>query len=164
MITILEATGNKAGVICEIAENTWWQAYGKILPEGQIAYMLEKIYNKESIKQQIENGSQKYLLLFDDEKPVGFASFAPRMESPETYKLHKLYCLPVGQKKGYGKMLLKEVERRTTLAGVNILELNVNGNNTARGFYEKMGFKVAYEEDIPIGPFWMNDFVMRKHL
>jgi hypothetical protein len=27
-----------------------------------------------------------------------------------------------------------------------------------------MGFAIAYEEDIPIGPYWMNDFVMRKEL
>jgi len=27
-----------------------------------------------------------------------------------------------------------------------------------------MGFTIAYEEDIPIGPYWMNDYVMRKIL
>ena len=25
-----------------------------------------------------------------------------------------------------------------------------------------MGFSVAYEEDIPMGKYWMNDYVMRK--
>jgi len=48
--------------------------------------------------------------------------------------------------------------------GKNILELNVNRNNPAKGFYKKMGYAVVYEEDISIGPYWMNDYVMRKDL
>jgi ribosomal protein S18 acetylase RimI-like enzyme len=60
--------------------------------------------------------------------------------------------------------LLQEVEKAILAKGKNILELNVNKYNPAKDFYEKMGFEVAYEEDIPIGPYWMNDFVMRKKL
>ena len=49
-------------------------------------------------------------------------------------------------------------------AGKETLDLNVNRHNKAKNFYEKMGFQVAYEEDIPIGKYWMNDYVMRKIL
>ena len=31
-------------------------------------------------------------------------------------------------------------------------------------FYEKMGFEIVAEEDIPIGDYFMNDYVMRKPL
>ncbi|MBS1504124.1 MAG: GNAT family N-acetyltransferase, partial [Bacteroidetes bacterium] len=68
------------------------------------------------------------------------------------------------QGKGYGKILINEVAQRTRDAGKHRLDLNVNRYNKARTFYEKMGFTVAYEEDIPIGPYWMNDYVMRKEL
>jgi hypothetical protein len=40
----------------------------------------------------------------------------------------------------------------------------VNRYNNAKSFYEKMGFAIVREEDIPIGPYWMNDYVMRKAL
>jgi GNAT superfamily N-acetyltransferase len=98
------------------------------------------------------------------DKPVAFAAYSPREENPEIYKLHKLYCLPQTQGKGYGKILISEVISKTLEAGVHTLDLNVNRHNKAKTFYEKMGFTVAYEEDIPIGKYWMNDYVMRKEL
>lgn len=162
--TILQATPAHADVICEIAERTWWPAYREILSGEQIRYMLDTIYAREKIHEQLESGSQTYLLLMNDRAPEGFAAFAPREENPEVYKLHKLYCLPETQGRGYGRLLLEAVSRRVIAAGKHMLELNVNRFNRARSFYEKLGFEIAYEEDIPIGPYWMNDFVMRKRL
>jgi ribosomal protein S18 acetylase RimI-like enzyme len=49
-----------------------------------------------------------------------------------------------------------------SLKGLTYLELNVNRQNTAIGFYKKLGFKIIAEEDIPIGNgFFMNDYVMQ---
>ncbi len=126
--------------------------------------MLDKIYDLNSIRTQISTGSQTYILLSENGAPQGFAAFGPRPEHPEVYKLFKLYCLVETKGKGYGKALINEVEQRVLRAGKTILELNVNKYNPAKTFYEKMGYEVIYEEDIPIGDFWMNDFVMRKEL
>jgi GNAT superfamily N-acetyltransferase len=104
------------------------------------------------------------LLLAEEGTPVAFAAYSPRDENPDIYKLHKLYCLPQTQGKGYGKILINEIAEKTREAGKKVLELNVNRYNQAKSFYEKMGFVIAYEEDIAIGPYWMNDYVMRKEL
>lgn len=164
MYTIQQATPADAATIVHLAEQIWWPAYADILSKEQISYMLAEIYSVDKIAYQIESGSQTYLLLKENEQPVAFAAYSPREENPEVYKLHKLYCLPKTQGKGYGKALIEEVVRRTVNAGKHALELNVNKYNKAKHFYEKMGFGVAYEEDIPIGPYWMNDYVMRKEL
>lgn len=43
------------------------------------------------------------------------------------------------------------------------LGLNVNRYNKAKGFYERLGFNVIGEENIPIGNgYFMNDYVMEK--
>lgn len=164
MISIVTATTKDAHIIQQLAEAIWWPTYSSILSKEQLRYMLDHIYDEKSIKQQIENNTQTYILLLENNIPIGFASYAPRAENPEIYKLHKIYCLVETKGKGYGKMLLQEVEKRVLESGNNILELNVNKYNPAKGFYEKMGFTVIYEEDIPIGDYWMNDFVMRKEL
>lgn len=164
MVRIIQANSAHSRIICEIAEKTWRPAYREILSEEQIHYMLSSLYNEESIRQQLESGSQTYLLLLEDEKPVAFAAYSQRPEKPEVYKLHKLYCLPEGQGKGYGKNLIEALSKRVLEAGGKLLELNVNRHNKAKNFYEKLGFTVAYQEDIPIGKFWMNDYVMRKQL
>ena len=164
MYIIRQATVNDVETIRQIADTTWWNAYGPILKKEQINFMLAEIYSAEKITTQIKNNSQTYLLLIENEKPVAFAAYSPREEAPEIYKLHKLYCLPETQGKGYGKTLIDAVINKTLEAGKQTLDLNVNRYNKAKTFYEKMGFVIAYEENVPIGPYWMNDYVMRKDL
>jgi GNAT superfamily N-acetyltransferase len=164
MYAIRQATVNDVTSIKHIAHETWWPAYCSILSEEQINYMLSTIYAAEKIIHQIEYNEQTYLILSDGGEDVAFAAYSPRIETPEIYKLHKLYCLPKVQGKGYGKILINEVSRQTLHNSKHILELNVNRQNQAKLFYEKQGFSVAYKEDIPIGPYWMNDYVMRKEL
>ena len=164
MYTIRKATAADAQTIRELAEKTWWEAYSPILEKEQIEYMLNEIYDVEKLRHQLETCSQTFVLLTERTNPVAFASFSPREENCEVYKLHKLYCLPETQGKGYGKVLINEVIQETLKAGKHLLDLNVNRYNKAKTFYEKMGFKVIYEEDIPIGPYFMNDYVMRKNL
>ena len=165
MITIREAVTEDAQSIQLLAEAIWWPTYSPILSEEQIKYMLAKMYDLQTISQQIASGAQSYLLLYVDSTPTGFAAYSPRTENPEVYKLHKLYCLTETKGKGYGKLLLLAVEAKVKDAGKNILELNVNRHNPALGFYEKMGFETVYSEDIDIGNgYQMNDYVMRKIL
>ncbi len=164
MYTIRTATVNDVETIIQIADQTWWVTYSPILEKEQISFMLNEIYSTDKISKQIETGAQTFILLLEGEEPVAFAAYSPREEDVDIYKLHKLYCLPKTQGKGYGKVLINEVIQRTTDAGKQILELNVNRYNNAKTFYEKMGFVVASEEDIAIGPYWMNDYVMRKEL
>jgi GNAT superfamily N-acetyltransferase len=164
MYTIRKATTGDVETIRNIAEITWRHTYTPILEKAQLDYMLREIYSAEKIAYQIKTDAQTYLLLVEDERPVAFAAYSPRNEDPEIYKLHKLYCLPETQGKGYGKVLIKEVADKTIEAGKHTLDLNVNRHNKAKSFYEKMGFEIAYEEDVPIGKYWMNDYVMRKKL
>ncbi|MBW4888286.1 GNAT family N-acetyltransferase [Mucilaginibacter sp. HMF5004] len=161
---IREANIADVGAIINIAQKTWWPTYSPILGAEQITYMLSVLYSTEKISQQIATGEQSFLLLIEDEEPVAFAGYSPRDENPDIYKLHKLYCLPQTQGKGYGKILIDEVCRRVINADSYALDLNVNRYNKAKGFYEKMGFYVIGEEDIPIGDYWMNDYVMRMDL
>jgi len=164
MYTIRKATAEDAQTIRDLAEKTWWVTYSPILEKEQISFMLDEIYDVAKIRHQLENNIQTFLMLSEGEKPVAFAGFSPREEDAEVYKLHKLYCLPETQGKGYGRVLINEVADETLKAGKHLLDLNVNRYNKAKTFYEKMGFKVIYEEDIPIGPYFMNDYVMRKEL
>jgi len=164
MYYIREADIADVAAIHEIAHQTWWPTYRPILSDEQITYMLSVLYSEEKLHEQIANHEQTFLILTEESMPVAFAAYSPRSENPEVYKLHKLYCLPQTQGKGYGVALINAVEIRVLAAGKQLLDLNVNRFNKARSFYEKAGFKVIYEEDIAIGPYWMNDFVMQKSL
>ncbi len=161
---IRRAAPEDAATIQQLAEAIWLPTYTPILSQEQIRYMLDHIYDLDTITKQIREHQQTYLMLQVDGEPSGFAAYAPRPENPQVYKLHKIYCLPATKGMGYGKQLLKEVEGKVSAAGSNTLELNVNKYNPAKGFYERMGYEVIYAEEIPIGPYIMDDYVMRKIL
>jgi GNAT superfamily N-acetyltransferase len=161
MFTIKDASIADIPAIRAIAEKTWWPTYSPILTSEQIQYVLDSIYDKETLKNVMENGSQTFIIISNEHGPQGFASFGIVQKNPDVYKLHKIYVLPENHGKGYGKILIEDIKTRVLNAGSNILELNVNRFNKAKTFYEKLGFKVISEVDIPIGPYWMNDFVMR---
>jgi ribosomal protein S18 acetylase RimI-like enzyme len=164
MFIIRQATEADVQVIIDLAEKTWWPAYSTILSPQQIRYMLDTIYAAETLRAHIESGSQIFLMLVDEHGPQAFASYSASDQEQNTYKLHKLYVAPSNQKSGYGRALVQQVMRRVSENGIEILELNVNRHNSARRFYESIGFRIIREEDISIGPYWMNDYVMQLSL
>ncbi len=148
--------------IRDIAFKTWPVAYGSILSNEQLEYMLENLYSTASLEAQLKDHHYFFLALLNYEA-VGFASFS-RMEG-HIYKLQKLYVLPDTQKTGTGLALLNIVETTAKSMGCERLQLNVNRNNKAKSFYEKNNFAVIREEDIDIGNgYFMNDFIMEKRL
>ncbi len=164
MVRIRDASAEDVDTIRQIAEKTWWPAYGKILTAQQIRYMLDAIYAKDLLNVIITTGKQRFILLEESGVTQGFAAYSPRDEDPQIFKLHKLYVLAENHGKGYGGSLLKEVIMRLITEGIHTLDLNVNRHNKARLFYEKFGFSIIREEDVPIGPYWMNDYVMRRSI
>ena len=160
-VSIRNGHSDDIATIQVLAEKTWWPAYSSILSAEQIRYMLGAIFGTDTLRNIIKTGSQHFIVLYENDSPRGFASYSARPENEEIYKLHKLYVLPEDQGKGYGRMLVQEIIGRLQARGLHTLELNVNRYNKAKDFYEKQGFVVIREEDIPIGPYWMNDYVMR---
>lgn len=150
--------------IIALQEQIWEPTYRAILDQEQITYMFQAIYSQEALREQMTIEKQEFILAFSDQKLTGFAAFSRNEADEERFKLHKIYVLPTEQGKGTGRLLLEEVIRRCLSAGGNRLYLNVNRYNKARQFYERLGFEVVREEDIPIGPYWMNDFVLEKPL
>jgi diamine N-acetyltransferase len=163
IITYKKASKEDIAKIRAIAEKTWFVTYEPILGKQQPKYMFDLIYSEESLAQQILS-EQTFILQFADNQIVAFASFSIKNIENSRYKLNKLYLNPDLQGGGFGRKLLSEVENQIKILGGKTLDLNVNKYNKARFFYEKLGFDVILEEDIPIGIYWMNDFVMRKTL
>ena len=161
MIKIVDATPESSPLIRAIADKTWWQTYSPILSEAQIEYMLNAIYSTSALQKVMENGSQRFIILYEGNQAKAFASYGNRNEDPTVCKIHKIYVVPESHGKGYGRMLVEEIKSRLVTQKIYALDLNVNRYNPAKSFYEKLGFTIVREEDVAIGPYWMNDYVMR---
>ena len=162
MIAVHKAGIAQIPLIQNLANIIWPATYSQLVTPHQVDYMMELIYSKSSLQKQIEKGHQ-FIIAYDDEKAVAFSSYSAGENNASIYKLHKIYILPNQQGKGIGKQLIAYIRKAITPA--TALQLNVNRNNKALLFYQKLGFKIISEEDIDIGNgFYMNDYVMEMKL
>lgn len=150
--------------IQNIATASWWPVYEPIVGKEQVHYMLTLFYSREALSKLIEEGFQKFLILEIGALTVGFAAYSPLVASENEFKLNKLYLLPEQKGKGYGLQLLQAVEHQAAQANGTKLILNVNRENPSMQFYLQAGYSILYEESIPVGPYFMNDYVMGKSL
>lgn len=109
------------------------------------------------------NEGSQFIIVYDDMNAVGFAAYQEL--KPGIWKLHKIYVLGSQQGKGTGKFMIDYIIKKIMLLGAKTLELQVNRNNKAKTFYEKLGFSTREELDLDIGNgYFMRDFVMEKTL
>lgn len=160
MITFRRAKEGDLEIIRQIAFETWPSTYNHIVGEEQVAFMLEKMYNKGVLLEQLLAGCI-FIIAQRDGKDVGFMSFDLTNPATSTYKLHKLYLLPKAHGGGLGKIMINEVYHQVFKLGGSVLQLNVNKKNKALDFYQRMGFEIKEAVTIDIGNgFVMDDYVM----
>ncbi|SDY07255.1 GNAT family N-acetyltransferase [Hymenobacter psychrophilus] len=161
---IRPATATDIPTILALAEATWEPTYRFIISREQIEYMYRVIYTEASLQRQISEQNHQFLLAYTaEDQASGYASFSAQDETG-LFKLQKIYVLPSHQGQGLGQQLIGAVEAAVRAAGGHTLDLNVNRHNPALAFYEHLGFQRHREEDIAIGPYWMNDYVLRKEI
>ncbi len=162
MLSIRNATIADIPLIRELTFKVWPQTYAAVISKEQIDFMLEMMYSEVSLKKQMNDGCQ-FIIVSDEDDPVGFAAYQETGSS--IFKLHKIYVLTSQQGKGTGRFVINYIISNITKQGATALQLQVNRNNKAKNFYEKLGFTVIQEADFDIGNgFFMNDYVMEKKL
>ncbi len=161
-LTIRNASVDDIELIRNLNLQVWPQTYSHLITPEQISYMLEIMYSRESLKKQMTEDHQ-FIILYDNNILIGFASYSEI--EPHIFKLHKLYILPAHHGGGKGRFVIEHIQNNILAKGAKALQLNVNRNNVAKIFYERLGFEVIRKEDIDIGNgYFMNDYVMEKKL
>lgn len=145
--------------IQELAYEIWPVYYASIISQDQIEYMLRELYSLPALEQQAAAG-QHFFLLKKGKKSIGFWALSPKTE--KEVKLDKLYLLDDFRGQNLGREMMDEAIRWAKVQGFSTLILNVNRFNASLSFYEKLGFQIREEIDIPFGPFFLNDFIMEK--
>jgi len=146
-------------LVRELALRIFPFTYMDIVDTEQINYMMELFYTPEALLAQHASG-QVFLVIYFEGNAAGYASYT-RLNDEGDFKLNKIYLDIEIQGKGLGRILLNETINRIIASGGRSLQLNVNRNNKAVGFYKSMGFSIMKEELLDIGTgFFMDDYVM----
>ncbi|WP_236778441.1 GNAT family N-acetyltransferase [Pseudalgibacter alginicilyticus] len=145
-----------------LANTIWYEHYRPIIGENQVNYMLEKFQSVSAIKEQIDNGFEYFIVIFD-KKPVGYMAVK---QEPEFLFLSKIYILNNHRGKNLGRKMLCFIEENAKNKNLKNIRLTVNINNTnSIKAYEKWGFQKSGTLVTDIGNgFVMDDFEMIKTL
>lgn len=166
MITLREATLEDIDLIREIAGKTWFVTYRDMLSPQQMDYMFDMMYSIKSIKRQMTELNHFFFIAILKGDPLGYVSV--EQQGDALFHLHKLYIMPEGQGKGIGKILIKKAfdfAKENSKGKECALELNMNRDNKALFFYEKMGMRIIDKGDFHIGNgYYMNDYILRIDL
>ena len=143
-IDIRLAGTNDLQTIHEMAEIVFRETYRTILSPEQMDYMMEWMYSLPNLEDQVLRGHVYYIAWAGDE-PQGYVSV--RKDSVDA--------------DGTEVWHLEKHVRDNKMSVKARIELNVNRNNPAVGFYRNQGFSIIRQGDFPIGNgFYMNDYIM----
>jgi diamine N-acetyltransferase len=159
MLSVTKATTADIPLIRQLTFAIWPQTYSHMISQQQIDYMLEMMYSPAVLQKQIEEDGCTFIIVYEDGEPVAFASF--NETESQIWKLNKIYILPSQQGKGTGKFIINYIVDEIKAKAAKSLQLQVNRQNKAKDFYEKLGFKIINTADFDIGNgYFMNDYVM----
>ena len=144
-------------LLTALANKIWHQHYPAIISLEQIDYMLGKMYNAESLLDQIAQQKHQFKLIYINDNAEGFISV--HEVTPSNWFINKYYLNQDLAGSGLGTkcfdLLLSQLSPST-------IRLTVNRQNfKSINFYFKIGFIIEKVADFDIGNgFVMNDFVM----
>ncbi len=163
-MTFSVATNSQLEIIQDLAKAIWPDAYGAILSQEQLEYMMEMMYSLDSLENQLKNNIV-FLLVKEENDFIGFASYELNFQNFNKTKIHKLYILPTIQGKGVGKNLILHIQEIAKKNSNSALILNVNKYNKAKDFYLHNQFEIADSLVVDIGnSYVMDDFIMEKKI
>lgn len=156
-INLVKADLKDVAIIEKLAHEIWHDYYPSIITVEQIDYMLDKMYNKESLTEQMTNKGDVFYLVHINHQPQGFISISDLKDG--NYFLNKFYIQQTTAAKGKGTRAFKQL---VSIIQPNSISLTVNRQNyKSINFYFKNGFVIERVADFDIGNgFVMNDFVM----
>ncbi len=166
MLEIVAASVQDVELLHRLGNQTFRDTYRDILSAQQIDYMCDMMYTVESLSQQITHLGHQYFIVYIDGVPSGYLSIEDEGEG--LYHLQKIYLLSSARSKGVGRELISyafDYVRSICKFPKCRVELNVNRENSALSFYQKMGMHIARSGDFDIGGgYFMNDHIMAIEL
>lgn len=145
-ITMRRAGVDDANLIAVLGTTTFYEAYfEQDIPSALANYILES-FSPDQIRREMDEPGSEFILLFLDEKAVGYAKLredpaGPGVSSENAIELQRIYLVERVWGTGRAEVFLDRVLERAAERGFDTVWLGVWTENTrARKFYEKHRF------------------------
>lgn len=143
-----------------IITEIWQEVYTPIIGSSQVAYMLETYQGPENIRQEMQQGTQ-YYLLFLENTCVGYTAYEVK---PDYLYLSKIYIYQAYRGQGLMREVFDWYDQLSQELKLK-QRLRVNQKNSqAIAVYQHRGFKLIKEDIADIGQgFLMIDYFFEKN-
>ena len=158
-ITVRPWTQDDAGEVYRILRDTWIAAYASFIPENDLLEYLESHYRPESLKNIMhEPGTQGYIAEADG-VPAGYMRLKIEPGASKVF-VSQLYVLPLFQKLGIGKKLMKTAAADALAAGFDRLWIGVMVQNDASvSWYRSLGYRIEKVEPFIMGKTTVDHYI-----
>jgi GNAT superfamily N-acetyltransferase len=142
-------TVEQVEIVVKLADVIWTEHYAPMIGKAQVEYMLNNFHSIDSIRNEVNNKSIHYYLIYKAETVVGYAGM--KIEEWQLF-LSKIYILSSERGNGIGKETIELVKEIAISNGLGKVYLTVNKKNTKTiGAYQKIGFNITGEVCADIG-------------
>jgi ribosomal protein S18 acetylase RimI-like enzyme len=160
------AAEQDAAVVETISKQTFFDTFHEQNTVEDMQLFLDEYFNLKTIKDEIANKANTLLLLYIEDRPVGYVKLTESnevFEKMRSLEIARLYVAKDEIGKGIGAALMKRSidiakERNKEVIWLGVWEHNARAIN----FYCKWGFEKFGEHLFMLGNDKQNDWLMKK--
>ena len=163
VFSMIPATSDESiSRLCQLADRLWTEHYTPLIGAQQVRYMVDKFQSPGAVKQQIHDGYRYYFLCWD-QQIAGYTAVHPEKDS---MFLSKIYVDRAFRNKGIARATVEHIKAQCRENHLGKIYLTVNrGNLGSIAAYQKLGFRIAFDQKADIGNgFFMDDHIMELYL
>tara|TARA_R110000868_G_scaffold411733_1_gene708213 strand:- start:47440 stop:47958 length:519 start_codon:yes stop_codon:yes gene_type:complete len=142
-ILVRDVTIADVNDICAIHVAAWHNAYVDIISKSYLdehVTVENKRFQWSGFLKRRDPEKSLFLIITDNENPIGFAQGWVDHNHSKNYRLNALYLNPQKTRQGYGRVLVHTFKETVQKQGYeNMLISVLKENHAARKFYEKIG-------------------------
>ena len=150
----------------KISIDTFTHTYQHKNDPSNFKQHLEKAFNDDQLKKELENPNCEFYFLIKENELVGYLKFneldaqtEPMFE--EDFEIERIYVINKFQGKGLGKQMMEFAKEKAIQKKKKKIWLGVwSENPKAIGFYQKMGFQQIGTHVFKVGDDEQLDYVM----
>lgn len=169
-ITIRFANADDAELIADLSRKTFSETFGYLNTKENMDKFLNEQFSRDKLISEVTGPDNIFLLVFDDETPVGYAKMRhgekrPEFRDKDSVEIARIYVINSYVGAGVGKELMRKCIFLARDMKKEIVWLGVwEKNNRAISFYKKWGFEKFGEHSFTLGDDVQNDWLMKKEL
>lgn len=170
VIAVKKATINDATLLSRLATETFYETYSWYNTPANMLEYTKTYFNPERTADELAEGGTHFFLAYADDEPVGYAKLRntenpPELAGKKHIEIERVYVYKKYQRLKAGYALMNHCIDFASKLKLDTIWLGVwEKNNSAREFYERVGFTTFGTHIFTLGNDPQRDHLLKYEL